>query len=121
MLWAKPIRDMDVFKIDVSFCWATGVLTTVSPVGFFHHKASCLERVKGVRQKDFILNNIDQKHSKNFYFNINYGKWLFLNRIPTQKAPPKGHYENNYNNNFATKRNATNRVQNKIRAFSLNL
>lgn len=59
---------------------------------------------------DFILNNMDQKSGTWFYFDIDYGKWLYLNGLPKQKRPheSKERHKNNDNyDDFAMKRNDT--------------
>ena len=37
-------------------------------------------------QLDFILNNVDVKRNNWFYFDLDYGKWLYLNGLPKVKS-----------------------------------
>ena len=87
LFWAKPMGDMDVFKLTL-FLSGNGCSPHVITSWILSSQNwSPSKGEKRARQMDFILNNMDQKSGTWFYFDIDYGKWLYLNGLPKQTAP----------------------------------
>ena len=81
LFWAKPIGDKDTFKL-MLFCLGNGcapqLITDwiILSQGWLPSKAE-----KRARRLDFILNNVDVKRN----IDLDYDKWLYLNRRPLSK------------------------------------
>lgn len=84
----KPMSDRQTFKLLV-FCLGNGcspyliqrwILLTVA------WKGNNTTAEKRARQVDFVLNNIDRKMATWFYFDISYGKLLYLNGLPKNRS-----------------------------------
>ena len=76
ILWAKPIDDKDSFKL-MLFCLGNGCSPNLI---YFKVDNSFAELAaeqgwKASLTTSFILNNVDEKRSSWFYFDVDYGKW----------------------------------------------
>ena len=86
IIWATPIGNKESLTL-MLFCLSNGgTLQLVTSwiillQGWFPCKAE-----KQACQEDFILNNLDLKHSIWFYLDLQYSKWLQQNRLPKEKS-----------------------------------
>lgn len=86
IIWATPTGNKESLTL-MLFCLSNGgtpqliISWIILWQGWFPSKAE-----KQARQEDFILNNLDLKHSIWFYFDLQYSKWLEQNRLPKVKS-----------------------------------
>ena len=83
LFWKKPLGDLDTFKL-VLFLLGNGcpadLFTRWILLSQFWATPQLAE--KRARQVDFILNNEDTKSHTWFYYDVDHGKLLFLDRRP---------------------------------------
>ena len=82
LFWMKPLSDSETFKL-MLFCLGNGCSPSLITEWILLSQSWAPEKFeKRARQLDFILLNMDQKRKSWFYFDIDYGKWLYLNGLP---------------------------------------
>ena len=86
MFWAKPIGGKETFKL-MMFRLGNGCAPQLITHWIILSQSWLpMKAEKRARQLDFILNNVDAKRNTWFYFDLDYGKWLHLNRLPRDKS-----------------------------------
>ena len=83
LFWRKPLGDMQAFKLMLFLVGNGCSPDLIRPwILLSQAWASPRQAEKRARQMDFVLNNMDTKRHTWFYFDVDYGKMLFLNGLP---------------------------------------
>lgn len=84
IFFAKPIGNKDAFKL-MLFCLGNGCSPELITKWIMLSQNWLPSKAeKGARQLDFIVNNADVKRGSWFYFDMDYGKLLYLNGLPKE-------------------------------------
>ena len=82
IFWSKPQTDIQTFKL-MLFCLGDGCAPSLITEWILLSQMWMPEKAeKQAKQMDSILANMDRKMKTWFYYDIDYGKWLYLNGLP---------------------------------------
>lgn len=82
IFWKKPMGDRDAFKL-LLFGFGNGCSPhLICPWVQLAQSWAPDKAEKRARQIDFVVNNIENKRGVWFYFDVDYGRVLYLNGLP---------------------------------------